>query len=273
MTIEARYRDAGLPIAERVADLLARMTLEEKVAQLGSVWSFEIVGRGTLDRARSRELARRRDRPDQPRGRRDEPRRVRASPRWPTTIQRFLVEETRLGIPAIVHEESLHGLLARDAPCFQQSIGAAAAWDAELVEAMAATIRRRMLATAPGSPWRRSSTSPAIRAGAGSRRRTARIRTWPPSSAVAYVRGPPGRRRSRTASSRPPSTWSATASPRAGCNKAPAHLGPREMRDEQLFPFEAAVREAGVAQRHARLLRRRRGAVPRLARAADRHPP
>ncbi len=40
-------------------------------------------------------------------------------------IQRFLVEETRLGIPAIIHEECLHGLLALDAPCFQQSIGAA----------------------------------------------------------------------------------------------------------------------------------------------------
>ena len=42
-------------------------------------------------------------------------------------IQRFLVEETRLGIPAIVHEESLHGLVARDAVCFPQSIGLAAA--------------------------------------------------------------------------------------------------------------------------------------------------
>ena len=33
-------------------------------------------------------------------------------------IQRFLIEETRLGIPAIIHEETLHGLLARDAPVF-----------------------------------------------------------------------------------------------------------------------------------------------------------
>ena len=61
-------------------------------------------------------------------------------------IQRFLVEETRLGIPAILHEEALHGLLARGATSFQQSIGAAAAFDPELVEAIATTIRRRMLA-------------------------------------------------------------------------------------------------------------------------------
>ena len=62
-------------------------------------------------------------------------------------IQRHLVEETRLGIPAIIHEECLHGLIAWAAPCFQQSIGAAATFDPDVVTAMAATIRRRMLLT------------------------------------------------------------------------------------------------------------------------------
>ena len=56
-------------------------------------------------------------------------------------IQRYLVEETRLGIPAIIHEECLHGLLAWAAPCFQQSIGAAATFDTALVGEVAATIR------------------------------------------------------------------------------------------------------------------------------------
>ena len=41
-TTEIPYRDATLPIDARVADLLIRMTLEEKIAQLGSVWSFEL---------------------------------------------------------------------------------------------------------------------------------------------------------------------------------------------------------------------------------------
>ena len=54
-----------------------------------------------------------------------------------------------------------------------------------------------------------------------------------------------------------------------GMNQAPAHVGPRELRDEQLFPFEAAVREAGLASDDARLLRRRRCAVPCVGRAAD----
>ena len=113
---------------------------------LRSVWSFTIVGHGTLlfDRAAAHlrngigQITRvagatNLDAPE-----------VAA---LGNEIQRYLLEETRLGIPAIVHEESLHGLLARDAPCFQQSIGAAAAWDRELVEAMATTVRRRMLAT------------------------------------------------------------------------------------------------------------------------------
>ena len=45
-----------------------------------------------------------------------------------------------------------------------------------------------------------------------------------------------------------------------GLNQAPAHLGPRELRDEQLFPFETAVVEAGLASVDAGLLRRGRAA-------------
>ncbi len=122
------------------------MTVEEKVAQLGSVWSFEIVGIGTLDPEKAERLiglgigqiTRLAGATNL------EAREVAV---LANEMQRFLVEKTRLGIPAIFHEESLHGLVSRDAPCFQQSIGAAAAWDAELVQAMASTIRRRMLVT------------------------------------------------------------------------------------------------------------------------------
>ena len=45
-----------------------------------------------------------------------------------------------------------------------------------------------------------------------------------------------------------------------GLNQAPVHIGPRELRDEQLLPFEAAVRTAGLGGDHAGLLRRRRAA-------------
>ena len=54
---DARYRDASLPVEARAADLLARMALGEKVAQMGSVWSFELLGKGSLDPARAKSRA------------------------------------------------------------------------------------------------------------------------------------------------------------------------------------------------------------------------
>ena len=56
-------------------------------------------------------------------------------------MQRHLVEETRLGIPAIVHEEICSGLMARDSTIFPQAIGLASTWEPALVEALADGVR------------------------------------------------------------------------------------------------------------------------------------
>jgi beta-glucosidase len=244
-TIMAVYRDATRPIDERIADLLGRMTTEEKVAQLGSVWSFSIISAGTLDR----ELAARFLAPGI-----GQITRVAGATNLGATevaaagnaIQRYLLEETRLGIPAILHEESLHGLLARDAPCFQQSIGAAAAWDAALVERIATTIRRRMLASGG-----RQSLAPVLDLTRDPRwGRIEETYGEDPYLAAelgsAYIRGLQG----------PDLSHGVIATGKhmvghgmaeGGLNQAPVHLGPREIRDEQLFPFEVAVRDAGLA--------------------------
>ncbi len=60
---DAPYRDPALPIAERVADLLARMTVEEKVAQLGSAWVFQLADGSALDADKGAELLAPRHRP------------------------------------------------------------------------------------------------------------------------------------------------------------------------------------------------------------------
>ncbi|MBI3747383.1 MAG: glycoside hydrolase family 3 C-terminal domain-containing protein [Chloroflexi bacterium] len=243
--MQAPYRDATLPLDQRVADLLARMTIEEKVAQLGSIWSFEIVGIGTLNRDNARRLV--------GNGIGQITRLAGATnlgacdvAALANEVQRFLVEETRLGIPAIIHEESLHGLVSRDAPCFQQSIGSAAAWDPGLVERMAATLRRRMLATGA-----RQSLAPVLDVTRDPRwGRIEETYGEDPYLAAAlgcaYIAGIQGEQLSDGVI--------ATAKhmvghglAEGGLNQAPVHLGPREMRDEQLFPFEAAVRQAGVA--------------------------
>ncbi len=61
-------------------------------------------------------------------------------------IQGYLKYHTRLGIPALVHEESCAGYLARGATTFLSSIGLAATWQPELIEAMARLIRQQMRA-------------------------------------------------------------------------------------------------------------------------------
>ncbi len=244
-TTQAPYLDTGLPIDVRVEDLLARMTIEEKAAQLGSIWSFEVVRDGELDLERSRTLLG---------AGIGQVTRIAGGTNLDAAavaaagndVQRFLAEETRLGIPAIVHEETLHGLLARDAPSFQQSIGAAAAWDAGLVEQMADTIRRRMLATGA-----RQALGPVLDITRDPRwGRIEETYGEDPYLAAelgcAYVRGIQG--------SDIAANVLATGKhmvghglAEGGLNQAPVHVGPREMHDEQLLPFEAAVRSAGLA--------------------------
>ena len=243
-TTEFRYRDPAAPVDARVADLLARMTRAEKVAQLGSFWAFEVVHADGLGLDRLAELA--------GDGIGQVTRLAGSTNLRPVevaetanAIQRYLVEGTRLGIPAIVHEECLHGLIAWAAPCFQQSIGAAASFDPGVVAAMAATVRDRMLATGA-----RHALGPVLDIAADPRwGRIEETYGEDPYLAAelgcAYVEALQG----------PDLAGGVLATAKhmvghglaeGGRNQAPAHIGPRELRDEQLFPFEAAVRRAGI---------------------------
>jgi beta-glucosidase len=243
-TAIAPYRDPALSIDERVADLLERMTRAEKIAQLGSFWAFELVGPGGLDTARLAELA--------PDGIGQVTRLAGSTNLSPievaeatNAIQRSLVEGTRLGIPALFHEECLHGLMAWGAPCFQQSIGAAATFDPELVRDVAETIRRRMLLTGA-----RHGLAPVFDIARDPRwGRIEETYGEDPYLAAelgcAYVEGLQG----------PGMVDGVVATAKhlvghglaeGGRNQAPASVGPRELRDTHLFPFEAAVRHAGI---------------------------
>ena len=140
----APYRDAVRPTAERVDDLLARMTLEEKVAQLTGTLPFDLLGPSGLSRPLMEQhlsvglgeisagglLS-----PD--------PASLISAL---SAIQRFLVEETRLGIPAIVHQEALAGVVHAACQDFPTALNLAASWDPESVEAMNDIVRRQMRA-------------------------------------------------------------------------------------------------------------------------------
>ena len=239
------YRDPSRPVDERVEDLLARMTRAEKMAQLGSFWAFEVVGPDGLDPERLLSLA--------ADGIGQITRLAGSTNLRPievaetaNAIQRQLVERTRLGIPAIIHEECLHGLIAWSAPCFQQSIGAAASFDPKAVAEVAGTIRRRMLMTGA-----RQALAPVLDIARDPR--WGRIEeTYGEDPYLAaelgcvYARGLQG----------PDLADGVVATAKhmvghglaeGGRNQAPAHIGPRELRDEQLLPFEAAVRDAAIA--------------------------
>jgi beta-glucosidase len=237
------YLDPALAIADRVGDLLGRMTLEEKLAQLGSIWVFEVLDADRLDPDRAQErLGAGIGQITRVAGATSFEMPVVAA--LANEIQRFLVERTRLGIPAIVHEECLHGLVARDAVCFPQSIGLAAAWDPELLEALAASFARQLRAmgahqglapifdVARDPRWGRIEETygedPYLIAALG----------------VAYVRGlQEGGGAPVLATGK---HMVGHGLPEGGMNRAPAHIGPRELRDVYLWPFEAAVREAGM---------------------------
>lgn len=115
------YEDPSRPVEERVEDLLKRMTLEEKLEQLRS--SFEIGALGNLSIV-LRSLP------------------PREGAQLANEIQRKLIEGTRLGIPTIIHDECLHGCMAKYSTQFPQAIALAATWDPDLVYSVAKAIAR-----------------------------------------------------------------------------------------------------------------------------------
>ena len=141
---DAPYWDASLPVERRVADLMARMTVEEKLAQMISLWTTkaQVQGDGDgFDPAKASALypdgigffTRPSDRAGPGSPRVNPPRSIEESVGYANAVQRWARENTRLGIPVLMHEESLHGFAARDATSFPQSIGLASTWDPDLV--------------------------------------------------------------------------------------------------------------------------------------------
>ena len=159
------YKDASQPVDRRVEDLLARMTLEEKTAQLITIWEHKDkiqTDAGAFSPAEASQnfpqglgqIAR----PSDKRGvtqsnagaagaaagtvNRD----ARDTAEYVNAAQRWAVERTRLGIPILMHEEALHGYVARGATSFPQSIALASSWDPALLERVFSVAAREMRA-------------------------------------------------------------------------------------------------------------------------------
>ena len=230
----------------RVLDLLDRMTLEEKLAQLVGYWDKgdgeavaplqgEFAEAAGLDEASRDGLGHL----TRPYGTRPVDPDERA--RWLWEWQRDLVTRTRLGIPALVHEECLTGLAAWTAATFPTPLAWGAAFDAGLVEEMGALIGDSMRALgihqglAPvldvvrDPRWGRVeeciSEDPYVVGTLG----TSYVRGLQSAGVHATLKHFVG--------------YSAS---QAGRNFAPVHAGPRELADVLLVPFEMAVLDGGA---------------------------
>jgi beta-glucosidase len=135
-----RYLDRNLSATKRVKDLLSRMSLEEKAAQMMCVWQQKantlLDAEGNFDLQKARANFKKGNglgqvgRPSDAAGGRN----ARATAELTNEIQKFFLQESRLGIPVIFHEECLHGQAAIDATSFPQPIGLGATFNPELAE-------------------------------------------------------------------------------------------------------------------------------------------
>ena len=124
------YQNPDLPVEERLDDLLSRMTTEEKIMQTDQYYSGDFTTQDengkviAMDMQRFVELMHGNSVGSvQLRG---------MTAAQANTVQRYAVENTRLGIPFLFSEEALHGLLTNNATSFPQQIGLAATFDPAL---------------------------------------------------------------------------------------------------------------------------------------------
>lgn len=230
--------------AKKVKDLLSRMTLEEKVAQLGSIFPAPLRNNNKFSAKKAAELIKHGIGQISAPALNDKYS-SRDIAEFTNAIQKFLVEKTRLGIPAIMHEECLNGFRANGATIFPQNIGMASTWEPDLMQRITTVIRRQMRATglhqglAPmiditrDPRWGRTEESFGEDPYLSGR------------FAVAYVRGLQGNdiKKGIAATLK---HFAGHGLPEGGLNCAPVHVGSRYFREVFLYPFEKAVKEAGA---------------------------
>jgi len=244
-----KHTDTSLSVETRVQSLLDEMTVPEKVAQIAGIWAADLMdksqgtpqfsptkaqaaiphGIGELSRVSSAGLQLPND-----------------SAKLANTMQRFLVENTRLHIPGIVHEESCAGYMARGAATFPQAIGLAATWAPDLIRRMSDVIRKQMRAVGA-----HHSLAPVLDVARDPRwGRTEETFGEDPflitAIGTAYIDGlqGPDMKQGIMATAK---HFVGYALSEGGMNWAPNHIPERELREVYLTPFKAAVQASHIA--------------------------
>ena len=249
------YQDRKLPVEQRVTDLLRRMTLEEKIAQLEGSWqnrdnvkdpkAMFVDEKGNFLPTQASVLLKNglgeMSRPSEKRG-------PREMADFTNTLQKWMKENTRLGIPILFHEECLHGHAAPKGTSFPQAIALASTWDPSLVHdvfaATAAEVRARgaqqclapVLDLARDPRWGRTEETYGEDPFLVSRIGVAAIQGFQGA-------GPFINNSHVVATAK---HFAVHGQPEGGTNVAPGNYSERVIREYFLKPFEAAVEEGGV---------------------------
>lgn len=239
------YKNAALPVEKRVADLLSRMTTEEKIRQLDMFWGKEIADVpvheatvfsaartakmiGTLGAGSVHDF-------------------YPVSADLANSVQRYAIEKTRLGIPVLFIEEGLHGYSGKGSTSFPIPLQMAGAWDTSLVHQIGRVVAAESRAHGtdmilgpvlclPHDPrWGRVEETygedPFLSAANG----------------VAMIKGLQGTTlNSNSSVIAEPKHFAVHGIPEAGSNTAPVNIGEREARSTYLYVFEKAIREGGA---------------------------
>jgi beta-glucosidase len=239
------YKNAKLPVEQRIADLLSRMTLKEKILQLDMFSGKDVYGfKGHEATEYSEEITAKMMGSTGIGSMHDlYPINVDIA----NKIQKYAVEKTRLGIPVLFIEEGLHGYSGKGSTSFPIPLELSSAWDTSLVKqtgrAIAAETRAHgvhmilgPVLCLPHDPrWGRVEETygedPYLDALNG----------------VAMIKGLQGHKLSdNNAVIAEPKHFAVHGIPEAGSNTSPVNIGEREARSTFLYVFEKAIKEGGA---------------------------
>ncbi len=231
------YKDPSKSVAERVEDLLGRMTLKEKVAQL-----FGLVnhgqgdpihhvsenyqhGVGTLSFLNSSQTG-------------DHKKDMETLEK----LQSFFVNETRLGIPVLIHNEGIAGAQIPGATTFPQSMSVASTWEPALAKKMGEVVKKQLLAFGINTVH-----SPLFDLGRDPRwGRIGETYGEDPylvaQMGTAFVKGVQGNKEMMATAKH----FVGYGNAEGGRNGGEQQIGERKLLDTYCFPFEAAIHEADV---------------------------
>ena len=258
----ALYKDPTVSVKDRVADLISRMTLEEKAAQMMCVWNDKketlIDESGNFDPEKAKrsyahgngigQVGRPSDAGKDEEASHEAGFNARQTVKLTNDIQKFFIENSRLGIPVIFHEECLHGLASKHATSFPQPIALGGTFNPDLVEklyAMTAEETRKrgghqaltpVVDVARDPRWGRGEETfgedPYLVSQLG----------------VAAIKGFQGdasfdNKKHVIATLK---HFAAHGEPESGMNCAPVNMSERMLRDTFLMPFKEAIDEGGA---------------------------